>query len=137
MYSFLFAKINIASDRTIPLLVIMVLVFCLGLLFPTNKSGKIPILCAKMVDYQGQIRCDGKGTFAGSRVLLDGKKIDLNSASEVDLLRIPRLSKNVARAIVSRRKELGRFTRIEQVDVIKGVGIKTRNRLLQMTTIGY
>ncbi len=135
MRSWLISKIKIAPDRTIPLLAIMAAVFCLGLLFPRTKTEKKPVLCAQMVQSQGQIRCDGQGSFAGSRVLLDGKKMNLNKASEFDLLRIPRISQKVARAIVARRKELGRFTSIEEVDAIKGVGIKTRERLLQVTTL--
>ena len=76
-----------------------------------------------------------QGMSPGSLALLDGKKLNLNKASELDLLRIPHLSQKVARAIVARRKELGRFTSIEEVDAIKGVGLKTRDRLLQLTTL--
>ena len=113
----------------------MAFIFLVGILFPRAKQEKIPDFCKQMVQGQGQIRCDGQGMLPGALVLLDGKKLNLNKASELDLLRIPHLSQKVARAIVARRKELGRFTSIEEVDAVKGVGLKTRDRLLQLTTL--
>lgn len=53
------------------------------------------------------------------------KKIDINTASVVELQKLPRIGEKVAQRIVDFRKEHGDFKKIEEIMKVKGVGEKT------------
>ena len=60
-------------------------------------------------------------------VLTVGGRLDINTAAERDLLAVPRMKPDVARAVVQRRgREL--WERVEDLDEIPGVGRKTAER---------
>jgi competence ComEA-like helix-hairpin-helix protein len=122
-------KIKLASDRTIPLLVLISLFAIANGFDSSDKVSHPPSRCSRPARVGWQLDCSGLGDDAGALVFLDDQKLDLNRARAADLIRIERLSRPVAKAIVKRREELGRFTSFEELDEIHGVGAKTLERL--------
>ena len=53
------------------------------------------------------------------------KKIDINTASVVELQKLPRIGEKVAQRIVDFRKQHGEFKKIEEIMKVKGIGERT------------
>jgi len=102
-------------------LVLIVLIF-VGILF-TNKA----------------IVRDGKGEFNNFRIVPEGKAtvfpLDINEANIDELILLPGIGKAKARAIVRYREENGRFSRIEDLVKVPGIGAKTLEKLKPYITI--
>lgn len=64
-----------------------------------------------------------------------GAKIDLNSASAEELGALPRVGPVLAQRIVDWRKEHGRFSTIEELDAVDGVGPKMLETLLPLVRV--
>jgi competence protein ComEA len=62
-------------------------------------------------------------------------KVDLNTATESELDALPGVGPATARAIVTWRTEHGRFTRIDQLAEIPGLGRSRLARLRELVTI--
>ncbi|KIS27149.1 hypothetical protein TV39_11485 [Arthrobacter sp. SPG23] len=62
-------------------------------------------------------------------------KIDLNSASAEELGALPRVGPVLARRIVDWRKEHGRFSTVEELDAVDGVGPKMLEALLPLVRV--
>jgi len=62
-------------------------------------------------------------------------KIDLNRAEWYELIILPGIGENKARAIVEYRKEAGNFKTIEQLCKVKGIGSETVKRLKDLVFI--
>ena len=58
----------------------------------------------------------------GAQALALGLKLDLNSASEEELARVPGVGRSLARKLVEAREAHGRFSSWAQVDAVSGVG---------------
>ena len=54
--------------------------------------------------------------------LLEGEVIDLNTADEYDLQRLPGIGETRARAILSYREEHGPFRSVDELDNVEGIG---------------
>ncbi len=61
-------------------------------------------------------------------LLASGRKLNLNSASKDDLLLIPQMRPEIAEMVVERRKTK-KWTRVEELQEIHGIGAKTVERL--------
>ena len=64
------------------------------------------------------------------------KKIDLNKATEEDLVALPGIGIKTARAIVAYRKVIGGYKSLEQLRLVRGVGDKVYDCLKDLVTIG-
>lgn len=62
--------------------------------------------------------------------LMEGERIDLNTAGYYDLMRLPGIGEKRARAILDWRREHGSFSAPEQLLEIRGIGEKTLEGLL-------
>jgi competence protein ComEA len=60
-------------------------------------------------------------TPAGAALTI-GRKLDLNAATEAELLLAPGVGRRLARQLVEARSERGRFTTWDEVDEVAGVG---------------
>ncbi len=69
------------------------------------------------------------GQPAGSR------KIDLNTADVTELATLPRVGPVLAQRIVDWREQHGRFTSVEELDAVEGVGPKMLEALRPLVTI--
>ncbi len=56
-------------------------------------------------------------------------KIDINRAGYADWVRLPGIGPQKAKAILLKRKEIGRFRRLEDLLEVKGIGPKLLERL--------
>jgi competence protein ComEA len=63
-------------------------------------------------------------------------KININTASVLELQELPRIGEQVARRIVDYREKNGKFKRIEELMKIKGIGEKTFLQLKDRVTVG-
>ena len=62
--------------------------------------------------------------------LMDGERIDLNTAGYYDLMRLPGIGEKRARSILDWREKNGGFSAPEQLTEISGIGVKTLEKLL-------
>lgn len=64
-----------------------------------------------------------------------GARIDLNSASAEELGTLPRVGPVLAQRIVDWRKDHGRFSTVEELDAVDGVGPKMLETLLPLVRV--
>lgn len=57
------------------------------------------------------------------------EKVDINSATIEDFMRLPGIGPKTAMGIVAHRQEHGKFQRLEDLTQVKGIGEKTFERL--------
>lgn len=74
-------------------------------------------------------RAGGNGGTAGP------VKVNINTASEAELEKVPGIGKTTARAIVEYRKSHGRFTKVEDLDNVKGIGPATLAKIRPYLTL--
>jgi competence ComEA-like helix-hairpin-helix protein len=64
------------------------------------------------------------------------KKIDINKATEEDLIALPGIGIKTARAIVAYRESRGGYKSLEQLQLVRDVGEKVYKCLKELVTIG-
>ena len=55
--------------------------------------------------------------------------ININTATEAELVRLPRIGPAIARRIIAYRKRVGKFQTVDELLKIKGIGPKTLQRI--------
>jgi competence protein ComEA len=63
------------------------------------------------------------------------QRIDVNSADEEELVRLPGIGKVMARRIVVYRQQHGRFDRIEDLRKVRGIGPKVLEKISPFVTL--
>ncbi len=61
--------------------------------------------------------------------------INLNTASKTDLIQLPGIGEVLAERILEKRKELGGFTSVEQLLLVKGIGEKKLGRIRGLVVV--
>jgi len=64
------------------------------------------------------------------------KKININTASLVELQKLPRIGEKVGQRIIDFRKKNGRFRKVEEIMKVKGIGEKMFNKIKGLITVG-
>jgi competence protein ComEA len=64
-----------------------------------------------------------------ARALREGRPLELNRASEADLVLLPGIGPSLARRIVASREEEGLFPTVDALDRVRGIGPATLERL--------
>lgn len=64
------------------------------------------------------------------------EKIDINSASVKELQTLPQIGAVVAQRIVDYREKNGKFSKIEDIMKVKGIGEKTFLKIKPLITVG-
>lgn len=64
------------------------------------------------------------------------KKVNINSASVKELQTLPQIGVAVAQRIVDFREKHGKFSKIEEIMKVKGIGEKTFLKLKPLITVG-
>ncbi len=62
-------------------------------------------------------------------------RLDLNTAAEADLVRLPRIGPVMAKRIVEYRQTHGPFKRLEDLRKVKGIGAKTYAKLAPLLVV--
>jgi len=74
-----------------------------------------------------------KSTSKSAEIL--SEKININTATAQDLTAVPGIGPSKAEKIVSYRSEKGKFTAIEDLMGVKGIGEKSLNKLKKYLTL--
>jgi competence protein ComEA len=86
----------------------------------TVRSGVEDVLPSDSTESDTQT--DGQPQEDAPDSLLEGEKIDLNTADVSDLQRLPGIGATRAQAIVADREENGPFQSVEEVTRVSGIG---------------
>jgi len=70
-----------------------------------------------------------------AKSLPPGTKINLNTADSLTLISLPGIGKGLSHRILERRRQLGKFTNMEQVLEVYKFRQKTKEMLLEMTVV--
>ena len=68
--------------------------------------------------------------------MLEGEVLDLNTASQGDLIRLPGIGEKKAAAILAWREENGPFQTVEDLLSVDGIGEKTLSNIRPYVTVG-
>lgn len=63
------------------------------------------------------------------------KKININTASAVELQKLPRIGEKVAQRIVDYRNANGQFKKVEEIMKVKGIGEKIFKTIKDLITV--
>ncbi|MFW6140266.1 MAG: ComEA family DNA-binding protein [Acidobacteriota bacterium] len=66
----------------------------------------------------------------------EAKKININTASQAELQKLPRIGEVVAQRIIEFREKNGKFKKIEELMKVRGIGEKTFENLKDLITVG-
>jgi comEA protein len=67
---------------------------------------------------------------------LEADKININTASQAELQKLPRIGEVVAQRIIEFREKNGKFKKIEELMKVRGIGEKTFDNLKDLITVG-
>ncbi len=67
--------------------------------------------------------------------ILQGERININTARAIDLERLPQIGPSRAKAIVEYRTQFGPFKNIDEIVKVSGIGEKTYEKLMPYITI--
>ena len=74
--------------------------------------------------------------FGGIAQAADGAKIDLNTATVQELVKLKGIGKKYAEKIVEYRETNGKFQKIEDIMKVKGIGQKKFNAIKDLIYVG-
>ena len=69
------------------------------------------------------------GSVIAAKKKLPSSPIDINRATAKDFTRLPRIGKKTAKKIIALRRKLGRFTSVQQLLQVRGIGKRTLQKL--------
>ena len=96
-------------------------------------AQKASVACPKpgmvATDLGPRLACGRGGPLDAHSRLLMGQGLDLNQATSRDLQVLPGIGPQRAAQILKRRRELGRFSHLNQLLEIRGIGEKTLAKL--------
>ena len=101
----------------VPIAMIMIGCYLLGLRIYQNHAEYVTAPVSAAVPAPTE-------TAAASAAIPDSEKININTASEQDLMKLQGIGKTLAKRIVERREQLGGFSVVEQLLEVKGIGEK-------------
>lgn len=76
-----------------------------------------------------------KREFYRRKPLRGGEKININTASVKELIRIPGIGPKIAQRIYKYRKRIGKFKKVEELINIKGIGPKKLQKIKPYITL--
>ena len=93
-------------------------------------SDGTQLIIGDSAEPRGELRGEGGGPGGGS-----GQKLSLNSATQAELETLPGVGPVTAARIVAWREQHGRFSRIEELQEIDGIGSKTYAQLADLVRL--
>jgi competence protein ComEA len=83
----------------------------------------------------GEARAGPPGSSPTGSAGTVGGKVNINTASEADLETLPRVGPTMAKRIIAWRQANGRFTAVEDLMSVTGIGEKTFAELKDLVTV--
>jgi len=96
-----------------------------NLFIPTRKGGTSPAALDSLIS---QSQSQPPGSTSGL--------ININTASQSELEKLPNIGPAKARAIIEYREKNGKFRRIEEIKNVKGIGQKIFEKIKDLITVG-
>ena len=87
-----------------------------------GPQEKIP--CNRAIKFGGDLRVVSIDKIRGTQLISAGRRIDVNLADLEDLTAVPGMGPRLAERIIGQREEQGRFSGIEELGKIHGIGKK-------------
>jgi len=87
-----------------------------------GPQDKIP--CNRAIKLGGDLRVVSIEKIRGTQLISAGRRIDVNLADLEDLTAVPGMGPRLAERIIGQREEQGRFSGIEELGKIHGIGKK-------------
>jgi competence protein ComEA len=91
-------------------------------------------VCSSDLTTSGPGAVPRRGSSAG-KIRPDSASIDINSASETELVRLPGIGREYARRIVAYRDGHGRFISVDDLMLVSGIGAKRLEALRPFVTV--
>ena len=86
--------------------------------------------------FRSSSRSSGSSTYKTKQEKLNGQpKININTASKSELMKLPRIGPKTADKIIAYRNTYGSFRSVDDLQKIKGIGPKTVDKLRLYTTL--
>lgn len=82
------------------------------------------IPCNRAIKLRGDLRVVSVEKIRGTQLISAGRRIDVNLADLEDLTAVPGIGPRLAERIIGQREEQGRFSGIEELGKIHGIGKK-------------
>jgi comEA protein len=107
----------------------------------TTKERRFFIIAAALITAGGLLRICGWQPEspvlpdAVQVAALDKGPVNINSASQEEMLRLPGIGPVLAKRIITYRQANGNFTCVEDLDKVKGFGSKAMERLKGKVTV--
>lgn len=91
---------------------------------PESAGESAPIPCDRVIHLRQGWASFSLERIRGAHLVLAGRPIDINLSDESDLVAIPGIGPRTAERIVHYRETLGRFSKVEDLQQIPGIGRK-------------
>ena len=127
--------LKISKLEGIVLLLTLLLVGGTLLWFAFSQPGEGVTVVTERQDPEPQVLTETPDT-PEAPGLLEGEVLNLNTASQTELTRLPGIGETKAAAIVAWRQEHGSFQTVEDLMAVDGIGEKTLENLRPYVTVG-
>ena len=119
------------------IVLLLTLLFVGGTLlwFAFSQPGEGVTVVTERQDPEPQVLTETPDT-PEARGLLEGEVLNLNTASQTELPRLPGIGETKAAATVAWRQEHGSFQTVEDLMAVDGIGEKTLENLRPYVTVG-
>jgi competence ComEA-like helix-hairpin-helix protein len=96
-----------------------------------------PIPCDRIIQFRQGLPSYSLERIRGAHLVLAGRAIDINLADEGDLVAIPGIGPRTAERIVHYRETLGRFSKVEDLQKVPGIGKKKFATMAPFVEVRY
>src|SRR5690349_444807 len=93
---------------------------------PQVALAGVGVVLVALVAYRGYVPGAARPTEHHAAV---ARQIDLNTAGKPELLQVPGVGPHLADAILTHRRDRGRFASVDELGHVKGIGGKTLDKI--------
>lgn len=111
-----------SKKRTLLFCLLLAMIFSAAVLvlrFPIAAAGSVNISAAPAAK---ELLLTGSDGAQVALELLPGEKVNINTATAEELMKLPGIGETLSRAIIAYRQENGNFSHIEDIMEVSGIG---------------